>query len=38
MIVTVNLLDVIVLAVGAALLLVCGIILAIDAIRHRRKK
>lgn len=38
MIITVDLLDVIVLAVGGVLLLICGVILAIEAIKKRRKE
>ena len=38
MIITVDLFDVIVLAVGGALLLVCGVILAIGTFRERRKE
>lgn len=38
MIITVDLFDVIVLAVGGALLLICGIILAIGTIRERMKE
>ena len=38
MIITVDLFDVIILAVGGALLLICGIILAIGTIRERRKE
>lgn len=38
MIVTVNLFDVIVLAVGALLLLACGLVLAIEYIKQRKKK
>lgn len=38
MIVTVDLLDVIVLAVGCVILLICGVILAIEAIKSRRRK
>ena len=38
MIVTVDLLDVIVLVVGAVLLLICGIVLVIEWIKQRKKK
>ena len=38
MIITVDLFDVIILAVGGALLLICGIILAIGIIKERRKE
>lgn len=38
MIVTIDLLDVVVLAVGGVLLLICGIILAVEAIKNKRKK
>lgn len=38
MIVTIDLFDAIVLAVLGVLLLICGIILAIEAIKSRRRK
>ena len=38
MIVTVDLFDVVVIAVGVVLLLICGVILAVEAIKNKRKK
>ena len=38
MIVTVDLFDVVVVAVGGVLLLICGIIIAVEAIKSKRKK
>ena len=38
MVITIDLFDVIILAVGGVLLLICGVILAIEAIKKRRKE
>ena len=38
MIVTVDLFDVVIIVVGGVLLLICGVILAVESIKSKRKK
>ena len=38
MIVTVDLFDVVIIVVGGVLLLICGVILSVEAIKSKRKK
>ena len=38
MIVTIDLFDVVIIVVGGVLLLICGVILAVEAIKSKRKK